>query len=241
MSPARDGDLSWRPLPETADALRELARLGEVGLGAELYAMTRRVRAVVPELVGLSLGVVQDGVTLTLVSSAEPLAALDAVQYLDGGPCVAGVEEGEVVGVNVSDLLDEDRWQLYARASAAVGIASSLSLPVMDGDRVVGGVNLYASTPDAFAGRQEQVAEAVGSDAALAVANADLSLRTYKLATEAPARLREESDLNIALGVISASQDVNLHVARERLRNAATRAGITEAQAARALLASRAG
>src|SRR3954447_15950930 len=107
--------------------------------------MARRVRGVVPELVGLSLGVIEDGLTLTLVASVEQLAALDAVQYLDGGPCVAAVDRAEPLDVNVGDLLDEQRWQLYARTSAAVGVASSLSLPVMDGDRVLGGVNLYAS------------------------------------------------------------------------------------------------
>ena len=236
MGGGRDGGSPMVPLPETAEALRELARIGEGTLGIELYSMAQRVRAVVPELVGLSLGVVQDGVVLTLVSSAERLAALDAVQYLDGGPCVADTERGDAIDVSIADLLDEGRWQLYAHASAAVGVASSLSLPIMDGDRAVGGVNLYASTPDAFHGRHDAVAEAIGSDAALAVTNADLSLRSLKQAMEAPERIREGSDINVALGIISASQDVNMPIARERLRNAAARAGISEAQAARAIV-----
>jgi GAF domain-containing protein len=156
------------PLPETAEALRELARVGEVSLGITLYAMATRVRAVVPELVGLSLAVLEDEVTLTLVASSERLAALDAVQYLDGGPCVAAAARAEPLDVNVDDLLDEGRWQLYAAASAASGVASSLSLPVMDGARVVGGVNLYAATPDAFTGKHEEIAEAIGTDAQFA-------------------------------------------------------------------------
>src|SRR3954451_19462365 len=144
-----------QPLPQTIEALRELARQGEGSLSIELYAMARRVRGVVPELVGLSLGVIEDGVTLTLVASTVRLAALDAVQYLDGGPCVAAADRAEPLDVNVDDLLDEGRWQLYARASAASGVASSLSLPAMHGALVVGGVNLYAATPDAFAGKHE--------------------------------------------------------------------------------------
>jgi GAF domain-containing protein len=190
---------------------------------------------VIPELVGLSLGLVEDGLTLTLVASVEQLAALDAVQYLDGGPCVAAVDRAEPVDVNIGDLLDEDRWRLYARVSGAVGVASSLSLPVMDGDRVVGGVNLYASTEDAFTGLHDRVAEDVGSDAELAAAKADLSFSTAKLAMEAPARIRASGDINIALGIIAESQDVTISIARERLRNAAPPAGITEAQAARAI------
>lgn len=224
-----------QPLPQTTEALRELARHGEASLGVELFAMAERVRTVVPELVGLSLAVVDDGVTLTLVSSVEQLAALDSVQYLDGGPCVAGVDDAETVDVTIADLLDEDRWHLYALASAAVGVASSLSLPIMDEERVVGGVNLYGGTPDAFTDRHEEIALAVGSDARLAVANADLSFLSRKRAAQAPARVREGGDVNVALGIISASQGVNIPVARERLRNAAARAGISEVQAARAI------
>jgi GAF domain-containing protein len=221
--------------PRTAEALRELARQGEVSLGVELYAMARRVRAVVPELIGISLAAVADGVTLTLVTSAEELAALDAVQYLDGGPCVEAVERAEPLAVKLADLLDEDDWQLYARAGAAFGVASTLSLPIMVEDRVVGGVNLYGHTANAFAGRHAEVAEAVGSTAELAVTNADLSFRTRVAANEAPTRIREGSDINIALGIISSRQNVNIPVARQRLLAASWRAGITEAQAARVI------
>jgi GAF domain-containing protein len=223
------------PLPETAEALRELARQGEASLGIELYSMANRVRELVPELVGLSLGLVSGGLTLTLVASAEQVAALDAAQYLGGGPCVEDLERAEPIEVNVGDLFDETRWQLYAQASAASGVASSLSLPIMDSAQAIGGVNLYAATADAFVGKHDAIAHAVGSAARLAVANADLSFWTAKTAMDAPARVREGSDINVALGIISASQGVNIPIARERLRNAAARAGITELQAARAI------
>jgi len=227
--------LPMESTPYTAEALRELARQGEVSLGVELYAMARRVRAIVPELIGISLAVVDDGVTLTLVASAEELAALDAVQYLDGGPCVEAVERAEPLDVRLADLLDEGDWQLFARTGAAHGVQSTLSLPIMGGERVVGGVNLYGGTPDAFVGSHDEIAAAVGSDAAFAVTNADLSFRSRTTASEAPTRVREGSDINIALGIISAAQGVNIPVAMQKLRQAARRAGITEAQAARAI------
>jgi GAF domain-containing protein len=108
-------------------------------------------------------------------------------------------------------------------------------MPILSDDRVVGGVNLYASAPDAFNGQHEAIAKAVGSDARLAVTNADLSFRTREQAMDAPARVAESDDINIALGIIAASQDVDIALARERLRRAAAQAGISEAQAARAL------
>lgn len=221
--------------PQIVEALRELARQGEGSLGADLDTMASRVRAVAPELIGLSLGVIEDGLTLTLVASTEQLAALDAVQYLDGGPCLAAEDHAAPLDVSIGDLLDEGRWQLYERAGAAVGVASSLSLPIMDSDRVVGGVNQSASAADAFAGLHEAVPEAVRSDAALAVANADVSFWTLKQAMEAPERVRESGDINVALGIIAAAHGVNIPIAQERLCNAAARAGITAAQAAMAI------
>jgi len=223
------------PLPETSEALRALALQGEAALGIHLYAMARRVEALVPDLVGLSLGVLEDGVTLTLVASGEVIAQLDSVQYLDGGPCVEAVQRLEPLDMDIETLLDEHRWQLFAEASAAAGVATSLSLPIMSDGRVVGGVNLYASTSDAFAGLHGAIAEAVGSDAQLAVANADLSFRTREQAMEGPTRVREAGEINIALGIIAASQRITIPTARQRLRNAAAQAGITEAQAAKAL------
>lgn len=225
------------PLPQTAEALRELARQGEPSLGIELFAIAEKLRPLVPELVGLSLAATEDGVVLTLASSDEELAALDAVQYLDGGPCVTGVEDGEIFDVSVSGLLDEGRWQLYAQASAAVGVASSLSLPIMDarGERVIGGANLYASSPNAFAGRHEEIARAIGSEARLAVGNADLRFATREAAREAPRKVRESGDVNVALGIIAASQGISITEAQMRLSEAAARAGISEAQAARAI------
>ncbi len=227
--------MPMEPTPQTAEALRELARQGEVALGVELYAMAGRVRSLVPELIGLSLAAVEDHVTLTLVASSEELAGLDAVQYLDGGPCVDAIDRGQPLAVDIANLLDEGSWQLYARAGAASGVATTLSLPILEGEQVLGGVNLYASAADAFEGKHDEVAEAVSSVAQLAVTNADLSFRTRVAAEEAPQRVREASDLSIALGIISASQNVNIPIARQRLIKAAHRAGITEAQAARTI------
>ncbi len=221
-----------KPLPETVEALRELAIRGEADLGIELFAMATRVRALVPELVGLSLGMVEDRVTLTLVASTEAVAGLDAVQYVDGGPCLEAVDTADTVDVAGAGLFDEDRWQLYARASAEMGVASSLSLPVMHQGRVMGSVNLYASDPGAFDGRHQSVAEAVGSTAEQAVANADLSFRTLQQAQQAPDRVRDQAGIDIAVGIIAESQKVDIALARERLRQAAARANITESQAA---------
>lgn len=224
------------PIPETLEAIQELSKYGDTEVAAELLEMGRRVRGVVPQTVGLSLGLVEDGLTFTLVSSNQTIAGLDAAQYLAGGPCVAAAHQREPVAWTKDDPLDETHWQLFAGASAAAGIAATLSLPIMRNDRVVGGVNIYASAPDAFAERLEELAEVCGAWAPGAVTNADLSFSTRLAATQAPEQLRGQDSVDQALGIISTAQRIDIPAATERLREAAARAGISEAQAARAII-----
>jgi hypothetical protein len=99
----------------------------------------------------------------------------------------------------------------------------------------VGSVNLYAATPQAFDRHVRELAAVTGSWAEGAVTNADLPFRTRLAAAETPERLRGRDSVDLALGVIVESQRVSFPIAAERLREAAARAGITEAQAARAI------
>ena len=223
------------PIPETLKAFVELARHGSTDLVIVVLALGRRAKDIVPECVGLSLALVDERLTFTLVASAEEIAGLHAVQYLDGGPCV-NAHDDETVEVNAGDLTDGTRWLLDARAGAAAGVAGSLTLPILSGTQVRGAVNLYAATEDAFAGRHQELAVALGASAEHAILNGDLSFSTRLAAAEAPERVVEQEEIQLALGIIAESQQVDIPAARERLRDAAARAGITEVQAARAVL-----
>jgi GAF domain-containing protein len=223
------------PIPQTRHALEHFIQTGEEWISAELARMGRRALEIVPECVGLSLGSIRHGLTFTLAATSDKIAGLDAVQYLDGGPCVEAAQERREV--EVDDILDEEHWQMFAQSSAAAGVRSSLTLPLLDGrGSVIGTVNLYASSPDAFESRAEQLAEALGSSAAKAVSNADLSFDTRLVAAEAPRRLVEQDEVDTAVGMIMASQDVDVATARERLRAAAARANAAEAQVARVVM-----
>jgi GAF domain-containing protein len=224
------------PTPETLEAFAALARHGSTDLVDLVLTMGRRAQRIVPECVGLSLALFEDGLTFTLAASDEQIAALDAVQYLDGGPCVDAAHDNETIEADPADV-DEERWRMYARATAAAGVASSLTLPTVNDQRVIGSVNLYAATTDAFADHHDELAAALGGSAEHAILNADLSFSSRLAAAETPARVAEQNEIDRALGIISASQHVDIPAARERLREAAARAGITDAQAARAVRA----
>ena len=233
--PKEEATGAVEPTPDTSNTFAELVRQGSTDLVDVVLVLGQRAQGIVPECVGLTLALFEEELTFTLVASSEEVAALDAVQYLDGGPCVAAALDNETIEARPADALDEKRWQMYAQASAAAGVASSLTLPILGGDAVIGTVNLYAATPDAFSGHHDDLATALGASAEHAIANADLSFSTRLTAAEAPQRLVEQNEIDFALDIITENQDVDLHTARQRLREAAARAGITEAQAARAV------
>ncbi|GAA2020538.1 hypothetical protein GCM10009740_06200 [Terrabacter terrae] len=224
------------PLPETRRVLASLAEYGEEGLSEELDRTAEQVQQVAPEVVGFSVAVVSHGVTLTYVVTHVELAVLDAVQYLDGGPCVQAAHDAQTVQVENVGLLDEGRWQFFAQAAAAHGIMSTLSMPVLNGDAVIGGVNLYGSTAHAFEGREEKLAELFGAWAPGAIANADLGFTTRLEAAKAPGRLHDLHTVDLAVGVLVAAKAIPPDEARADLEHAAAQAGIQPVTLARAVI-----
>jgi GAF domain-containing protein len=224
------------PIPETAEALDEFLGYDDTELGDTLMEMGRVARTIAPDCVGLSLGLVRDDLTFTLIASGVEIAAIDAAQYLDDGPCVHTSRTSDVTAAEVQDLLDEGRWSLFAQASAASGVASSLSLPLFADGRVVGGINLYGSSPGTFSGRHKALADALGASAKGAVSNADLTFTSRRRAAEAPQQLRRRNDIDTAIGLLAARHGESVEDAARRLASAALRAGLPEAVTARVAL-----
>ena len=169
-----------------------------------------------------------------MVATSADSAVLDAAQYVEDGPCLEAGRDGTVV--SVEDVLDEDRWRLFARTAAARGVRSSLSLPVLDDGALVGTVNFYAAAPGAFLGHEVRLAAIVGASAGVAITNADLSFRSRDDALAAPARLDDLAVVDQAVGVLAHSQRLGIDEARALLHHSAQRAGIEDVDAARALV-----
>ena len=228
------------PIPETVEAVNELDPSAHPpDLLSSLLRHAIRAKEVVPDLVGVSIAVLEEGITFTLVATSDEIAVLDAIQYAAGGPCVEGARSDEIREFHPDSVLDEARWQLFAEATAARTVRSTLTLPVVRAGRVEGSVNLYAASRRAFVGHYEALADVFGALAAGGVANADLSFSTRALAEAAPGQVREQNLVDVATGILAAELDVDVATAAERLRDAARRAGVTLAQLAREIVDAR--
>jgi GAF domain-containing protein len=229
------------PIPETVEAVDHLYPSGDGGdLLVNLNRLASQAQEIVPDLVGVSIARLNHGITFTLVSSTTEVAVLDAVQYLAGGPCVEGAHTDQVMEFN-HDVLDEAQWRLFAEATAARAVRSTLTLPVMREGRVVGTVNLYAASQRAFAGLHEQLAGVFGAWASGAVANADLSFTTRNEAEAAPQKLRDQEVIDVATGLVAAQLGVDVETAQTAIRSSASRAGVSLLQLAHEIVDARDG
>lgn len=235
VPPAGTVDLV-EPIRETLEAFGEVdVHVEGVSLEHQLRTTVARAKMHAPGLVGASLAFREQGLTFTLVATDDEIAALDAIQYVSSGPCVDAIDLGH--GIATPDgLLSEQRWQDFARASASAGVRSTLTLPVLAGEVVVSTVNLYGAADDSFTDRHEALADVFGAWAPGAVANADLSFATRRVAEQAPTLLRERVAVDTATGILAARRGLSVDEARAQLHDAAQRAGVPVHKLARVLI-----
>lgn len=228
------------PIPETVDALRRLQGngRGDPAVLEELRRLTTAVRRVVPSCIGLSIGSTSPGITLTFVDRESPVSGLAPLDFIAGGRDIASDRRTE--GAN-GDPTNEASWHSEALAEALAGIASSLSIPLMEDEQVVGTVTFYSSRESAFADVEERLAALCGAWAPGAVSNVDLSFSSRLRAAAAPGMLDDLEQVDRAAGIASAALHLPVAHARSRLRAASRRAGISEVELARQVIAARAG
>jgi hypothetical protein len=221
------------PVPETSQALALLHGYGDE-LDVELRELGAAVLRIVPECVGMSLALLREGLTFTLVAGHSEVGRLDPLQHIAGTPDVDPATVEEVPEASPGPL-DERRWLAFARGQAVAGVRSSLTLPILEGQDVVATLNLYAATEDAFEGRTGALAQAAGALESEAVANADLSFSTRLSAAATPMRLEDQGIVDGAVGLLAGELRTDLDSAARRLRDAAARAGVNVVQLARVL------
>ena len=212
-------------LPQSREALDEYLTPSGDDLEDQLSEIESWAMRTVPECVAMSVTLLEEDLTFTFVRQAT-----------DGGPTAAPAGPAPPGGGGWH-ALDEEGWAALARQQAAAGIASTVSLPVVERDRVVLGIDLYACTPHAFDDRLEDLASSLGAWRDGAVTNADLAFDTRRLAEEAPQRLKERRTVEVAVGLLAARQGLDIESAHAVLHSCARQAGIEDVQAALVLLA----
>jgi GAF domain-containing protein len=177
------------------------------------------------------------GHAYTVASSDELTLQLDELQYSDGeGPCLEALETG--VPVFVTDMTTEVRWGMYSKHANEVGVRSSVSYPLMNGDSPIGALNLYsferAAPSVSMQARAAQIAEHAAGALALALRIAEHGEMIDNLRIA----LTSRSTIDQAIGILMAQQRCDAATAFDLLRKASQGRNIKIRDVAAGILAS---
>lgn len=209
-------------LPLPVDLSTALADLLGLALGQPT------VEAMLADVVALAANVVEPaaacGITLRraghpyTVASSEPLAAeVDEVQYgAAEGPCLWALEHQEVV--DVPDLEGDPRWPRYREGALAAGIRSTLSVPLVLDDGIVGALNLYGGVAQCFGDDERRAVAVFAAQAAGALALVLRQTAAGERERHLTAALASRTVIDQAIGIVMERHRESSDAALARLR-----------------------
>src|SRR5277367_452893 len=142
---------------------------------------------------------------------------IDAVQYneLNEGPCITCMQSRRPT---VSGSLGSDsRWPHFGGRVARMRVHSALALPLIVGDQVIGSINAYAWSRDAFGEHAVQLGSQFAGTAAVAVYNAQLLADAHERTLRLQRALDSRSVIDQAVGIIRSRSGGRADEAFERL------------------------
>jgi GAF domain-containing protein len=153
----------------------------------------------------------------TAAATAEFVQEIDVVQYdeLNEGPCITCMQSRRTT---VSGSLGSDtRWPHFGGRVARMGVHSALSLPLVVGQQVIGAINCYADSRDAFGERSVQLGGQFAGPAAVSIYNAQLLAGARERTERLQRALDSRAVIDQAIGIIRSRSGVSTEVAFDRL------------------------
>jgi GAF domain-containing protein len=184
-------------------ALAELSQMlmSQVGLEDILAHVAEFAVRAIPGADGAGLTLLKDGRTETVAVSAPFVRRIEEVQYGIGeGPCITAAAGRRTV--ISSDLGADPAWPRFGPRVVRMGIYSALSLPLVRGDEVIGAINNYARTRDAFGPRSAELAELFAVPAAASVETAFALEQARTITGQLEKALTSRAVIDHAIGII---------------------------------------
>ncbi len=166
-----------------------------------LQLVTATAVQAVPAAQGAGVTLVDEqGHRSSSAGTDEQVLRWDRLQYeLDEGPCLTAHEQRRAV--LVADVATDDRWPRWGAAvHGAVG--STLSVPLVAGDRGLGAIKLYGREPEAFGDRDVDTLRLFAGQAALLVQHREDRHQAGRLSDDLQTLLRRRDTLARACGVL---------------------------------------
>jgi GAF domain-containing protein len=150
-------------------------------------------------------------------ATAEFVHEIDVVQYdeLHEGPCITCMQSRRAT---VSGSLGGDsRWPRFGGRVARMDVHSALSLPLIVGEHVIGAINSYANSHDAFGEHAVRLGSQFAGPAAVSIYNAQLLAGARARAEQLQEALESRAMIDQAIGIIRSRSGASAESAFARL------------------------
>jgi GAF domain-containing protein len=185
------------------------------------------------DFVGITMPV--EGRQRTAVFTDPSSPEIDQAQYDSGeGPCLQAIEDRQVHVVE--STREEGPWPTFRQAAADHGIGSTLSMPLVVDDRVVGAMNLYAGNERAFGEDDRHAALQFAAQAAIVLANAQAYWDAHELSTRLGEAMKSRATIEQAKGILMGTNACGPDDAFELLTQAAQRENVGIREMARRIV-----
>ncbi|MDQ0380571.1 ANTAR domain-containing response regulator [Amycolatopsis thermophila] len=231
-------------LDHIAAALEDLRdQAAEQPLDEAVRGILEGAIATVPDADAATItALAEDGHLYTLAATDDSVVQIDKVQYASRrGPCVEAATRRHPVRAVVGE--HEAEWPEFTAASKAAGVNTYLSVPLLlsgesGEDEVVGGLDMYSFTAQAFDTYDEQVMRLFVTAACDAFANARRWQATNRKIGQLETALTSRAEIDQAKGVLMAIHGCTAEEAFTRLVEESQRTNTKLAVVARNLLES---
>jgi GAF domain-containing protein len=207
------------PLDPTG-ALAELARMVQSDKATDdiLHDVVRLAERRVHGTEDASITLIRGKKAGTVAASGPIAVALDELQYAEGvGPCLEAGRADEIR--HITDAATESRWPRYIEKARPLGLRSSLSLPLPVEGNLVGALNLYATTADAFDQDAIALGVAFADHATIALSHAQTTDSHRRRAGNLAHALESRAVIEQAKGMIMAQRKCDAETAFGMLRD----------------------
>jgi len=155
----------------------------------------------IPNAGGVGITLMERDRPDTIVSSAPFVRQVDDIQYgLGEGPCISAAVERRTV--RSGSLGGEKLWPRFGPRVGRLGVHSALSLPLLLPDVVVGAINVYAQTKDAFDEHAARLGELFAAPAAVALRNAQVLAQAQRTVEQLKTALTSRAVIDQAVGIV---------------------------------------
>jgi GAF domain-containing protein len=181
-----------------------------------LMFVCREARAVLPSARYVSISMLKGRELTSSMISDEQLHEIDDAQNASGdGPCVAAFRTGE--RVYLTSTRGSGPYPEFRSVAFAHGVKSVLSLPMTPDGDVLGLLNLYSESEDAFT-TEIETGELFAAQAGVLIANSQAYWEARSLGEHLAQAMASRAEIEQAKGIIMGATGLSPDEAFDQLR-----------------------